>query len=55
MTEIANDVWAYCETCQRWYYPPEQNLEASMQSCPVCDRLPSAVEERAIAAAVAAS
>lgn len=30
------DQWAYCSVCERWFFPPQQQIGMESASCPVC-------------------
>jgi hypothetical protein len=37
------ELWAYCETCARWYYvPAPHGTTAPLPDCPVCQSEPIA-------------
>lgn len=40
------DRWAFCESCDRWFYAADHG-DGTVQPCPVCDRAPLVVEDRA--------
>ena len=43
------DIWGHCSTCDRWFYCPTTDGDASTTdwSCPVCGAEPVAIENRA--------
>jgi hypothetical protein len=42
------DLWGLCPDCDRWFYLPETNAERAVEwACPVCDREPVSLENRA--------
>lgn len=52
MTEIAADMWAYCDSCDRWFACPGwAQGDSLVPTCPVCTHEPSLIEDRALVAA----
>lgn len=44
----AADIWAFCDTCERWFFCADWfDKEAPQPCCPVCSAEPSAIENRA--------
>ncbi|HVM13731.1 MAG TPA: hypothetical protein VM287_05305 [Egibacteraceae bacterium] len=42
------DIWAFCDTCERWFFCADWfDKEAPQPCCPVCRAEPSAIENRA--------
>jgi hypothetical protein len=44
------EIWAYCGTCERWFYCEGSSDVATPQpTCPVCTAQPRVMENRAAA------